>query len=163
MNTKTCPRCKGEKQIYRQIMPSIYTGWYPCETCNATGIITEEKQAILDLAQMIRETRNKTDVSLREIALQLNCTAPEWQKIEWGEASLEATRHALLVVEGIKANTVEMYDVYLWESSSKRSKVKTCVDKTEAEIEVQKIKANLRAVGVAGVCEIVERMERVIG
>lgn len=162
MSNIICPVCNGYKQVFRQVFPTVLSGWHPCRVCEAIGFITEKRQAIFDLGKMVRSTRIASGLTMREIADENNFTVSEWLAIENGESTLEETRHALLIAEGLSVQMQDKFDVIFHETASKSEKLDTFDTKEEAEQKIKDCKVNLRNLGVIGAFTIIPRKERTI-
>ena len=133
MNIINCPKCCGKKQTYHRCFPTQLSGWKPCETCDATGTISEIKEAMLEIGRDIKQKRIKLRVLTRDIAATNNFTLGKWSDIEQGRNTLENAYRARAIVEALADRSKVKFDVCLWISSAKTPEQFSFDTKAEAE------------------------------
>ena len=83
---KTCPRCKGEKNVRLFVCASVCE-WrtMPCFTCKGAGEITDEHDEALAKGEAMRLDRISRGLSSREEAKRLGITDIELNRREFAK------------------------------------------------------------------------------
>jgi hypothetical protein len=160
MNNVICPHCKGKKQVYHNCLPVQFSGWKPCKTCGATGEVTEEKKAILEIGEDIRNKRRELMLAPSDIAAQVPLTEKFWRSVEDGECELAASYKARSIIEAIAASFVDKFDIIEHSAFNHRRKVYTADSRSEAGKMLKDCRERAKNVGLVMHYEIVERKEK---
>ena len=91
MSTITCPHCDGKRQVYAFLNhgPDYRThtsGYMNCQTCHATGEITQEHAARIASGEKARRERIERGESLNDAARRLGITPAQLSARERGRA-----------------------------------------------------------------------------
>jgi hypothetical protein len=85
----TCPDCGGRRGAYACIDYAdgrASNGWHACHLCGATGEISDERAASLDVGRRYRLARVARGEGLRECARRLGISGAHLSRIERGLA-----------------------------------------------------------------------------
>ncbi len=162
MSEIICPKCDGKKKRWNACFPVALSGWQPCGTCGAIGAISEEKKAIIEIGAEIRRTRDEKNLDVKFCAESFGCNRYLWSKIENGESTLSDAYKARSVVENIRVEFADYFDVIVHSGADKSETIDTKRDRKFAEERAEEARQFMRKRNMGGLVEVKERRVREI-